>query len=253
MLRIGVILTVAVVVLTTNGALAQTIERRPLPSPLQPDGTFSDPAQDYEAPIDPVPDDQFPAPDDQFPPLDNAEPGTGAEPYDPLANDPFSTGPQQDPPVQPDANMVAPDAEQMGGEVSEPAPAVEDRPVKNKVAVFTGIDKITGRIHHFDVYVDETVQFGALLVTPRVCINRPESLEPKTDSFVEIDEMTLDRKVRRIFTGWMFAESPGLNAVEHAVYDVWLKGCKQDTDVAAPNADAGTAADARQADETARQ
>ncbi|RLQ89427.1 DUF2155 domain-containing protein [Notoacmeibacter ruber] len=126
--------------------------------------------------------------------------------------------------------MVAPDASQMGAEVSEPAPAVEDKPVKNKVAVFTGIDKITGRIHHFDVMIDETVQFGALLVTPRVCINRPESLEPKTDSFVEIDEMTLDRKVRRIFTGWMFAESPGLNAVEHAVYDVWLKSCKQDSD-----------------------
>ena len=55
--------------------------------------------------------------------------------------------------------------------------------------------------------------------------------EPKTDSFVEVDEITLDRKIRRIFTGWMFAESPGLNAVEHAVYDVWLKSCKQKSDV----------------------
>jgi hypothetical protein len=51
---------------------------------------------------------------------------------------------------------------------------------------------------------------------------------------VEVDEITLDRKIRRIFTGWMFAESPGLNAVEHAVYDVWLKGCKQASDVPAP-------------------
>src|SRR4029079_4485423 len=98
--------------------------------------------------------------------------------------------------------------------------------IPNPVAEFTGIHKITGRIITFDVYVNETVQFGALQVTPRVCYSRPQTEEPKTDSFVEVDEITLDRKIRRIFTGWMFAESPGLNAVEHAVYDVWLKGCK---------------------------
>lgn len=107
--------------------------------------------------------------------------------------------------------------------------------VSNPVAEFTGIDKITGRIITFDVYVNETVQFGALQVTPRVCYSAPEAEEPKTDSFVEVDEITLDRKIRRIFTGWMFAESPGLNAVEHAVYDVWLKGCKQKSDVPPPD------------------
>ncbi len=108
--------------------------------------------------------------------------------------------------------------------------------ITNPVAEFTGIDKITGRIITFDVYVDETVQFGALQVTPRVCYSSPDTEEAKTDSFVEVDEITLDRKIRRIFTGWMFAESPGLNAVEHAVYDVWLKSCKQDSKVPAPEA-----------------
>jgi len=115
------------------------------------------------------------------------------------------------------------------------APSVADR-ISNPVAEFAGIDKITGRIITFDVYIDETVQFGALQVTPRVCYSRPETEQPKTDSFVEVDEITLDRKIRRIFTGWMFAESPGLNAVEHAVYDVWLKGCKQKSDVPPPTA-----------------
>jgi hypothetical protein len=113
------------------------------------------------------------------------------------------------------------------------SPANAER-ISNPVAEFTGVDKITGRIITFDVYVDETVQFGALQVTPRVCYSRPVTEEPKTDSFVEVDEITLDRKIRRIFTGWMFAESPGLNAVEHAVYDVWLKSCKQSSDVPAP-------------------
>ncbi len=110
--------------------------------------------------------------------------------------------------------------------------------ISNPVAEFTGIDKITGRIITFDVYVDETVQFGALQVTPRVCYSSPETEEPKTDSFVEVDEITLDRKIRRIFSGWMFAESPGLNAVEHPIYDVWLKTCKQASDVPAPEAKA---------------
>ena len=106
--------------------------------------------------------------------------------------------------------------------------------INNPVAVFSGIDKITGRITSFDVYIGETVQFGALQVTPRVCYSRDDTEAQKVTTFVEVDEITLDRKIRRIFTGWMFAESPGLNAVEHAVYDVWLKGCKQSSDVPAP-------------------
>lgn len=126
-----------------------------------------------------------------------------------------------------------------------PAPPAGADRVTNAVAEFAGIDKITGRIITFDVYIDETVQFGALQVTPRVCYSRPQTEEPKTDSFVDVDEITLDRKIRRIFTGWMFAESPGLNAVEHAVYDVWLKACKQKSDVPAPD---GAKADSTKAE-----
>nr|WP_244616112.1 DUF2155 domain-containing protein [Rhizobium sp. RU20A] len=115
-------------------------------------------------------------------------------------------------------------------------PAIaEAAQIKNPVAVFSGIDKITGRITTFDVYLGETVQFGALQVTPRVCYTRDDTEAAKTTTFVEVDEITLDRKIRRIFTGWMFADSPGLNAVEHPVYDVWLKDCKQQSDMPAPD------------------
>ena len=72
--------------------------------------------------------------------------------------------------------------------------------IANRVAVFSGIDKITGRIITFDVYIDETVNFGALYVTPKVCYSRPVTETPKTTGFVEVDEITLDRKIRRIFT-----------------------------------------------------
>jgi len=112
-------------------------------------------------------------------------------------------------------------------------PAAAEK-LTNPVAVFTGLDKITGRIITFDVYIDETVQFGALQVTPRVCYTRPPTEPPLTDAFVEIDEITLNRTVKRIFTGWMFAASPGLHAVDHAVYDVWLTDCKASSPVAPP-------------------
>lgn len=108
--------------------------------------------------------------------------------------------------------------------------------ISNRVAVFAGIDKISGRITTFDVYIDETVKFGQLEITPRVCYSRPVTEQPKTTAFLEVDEITLDRRIRRIFTGWMFAESPGLNAIEHPINDVWLKGCKQTSDVPPPPA-----------------
>lgn len=112
------------------------------------------------------------------------------------------------------------------------APARADK-IKNPTAVFNGLDKITGRIIAFDVAVDETVQFGALQITPRVCYSRPPTEAPQTDAFIEVDEVTLDNKYRRIFSGWMFAASPGLHGVEHPVYDVWLTECKGGTAVIA--------------------
>jgi len=99
-------------------------------------------------------------------------------------------------------------------------------PLNNPVAEFSGLDKITGRIIKFDVLIDETVQFGALQVTPRVCHTRPPTEPEQTTAFVEVDEITLANKIQRLFTGWMFATSPGLHAIEHPVYDVWLVDCK---------------------------
>jgi hypothetical protein len=91
--------------------------------------------------------------------------------------------------------------------------AVSAARIDNAVAVFSGLDKITGRITTFDVYVNETVQFGALQVTPKACHSRDQAEAQKIDGFVEVDEITLDRKIRRIFTGWMFADSPGLRCL----------------------------------------
>ena len=105
------------------------------------------------------------------------------------------------------------------------APAQADK-IKNPTAVFSGLDKITGRIISFEASVDETIQFGSLQLTPRVCYSRPEYENPQTTTFIEVEEVGADNQFKKIFAGWMFASSPGLNAIEHPVYDVWLAECK---------------------------
>ena len=108
------------------------------------------------------------------------------------------------------------------------------QPVANPVATFAGLDKITGRITRFDVYIDETVLFGALEITPRACYSRPPTETQRVSAFLEVDQRSLTGTSKRIFTGWMFTDSPALNAIDHAVYDVWLIECKTSTDVPPP-------------------
>ncbi len=100
--------------------------------------------------------------------------------------------------------------------------------IKHPTAVFAGLDKITGRIISFEVAIDETVQFGSLQITPRVCYSRPATDAPRTDAFAEVTEVQADKSQHRIFNGWMFADSPGLHGIEHPVYDLWLTDCKGD-------------------------
>ena len=116
-------------------------------------------------------------------------------------------------------------------------PALADR-IKNPTAVFAGLDKITGRIITFEVAIDETVQFGTLQVTPKICYTRPPTEAPQTDAFVDVVELTSTKEFNKLFSGWMFAASPGLHGVEHAVYDVWLTDCKGGKDIIATPADA---------------
>lgn len=133
-------------------------------------------------------------------------------------------------PQQPGQANVAPGQGQPSDAAPRPGDEVVVAPppqrIANPTAVFSGLDKITGRIISFDVAINETVQFGALQVTPRVCYSRPPTETPNTDAFIEVDEVTLQGEIKRIFSGWMFAASPGLHAVEHPIYDVWLTDCK---------------------------
>ena len=159
-----------------------------------------------------------------LPPPPGTEPsqqGASQRPGQPLPGMPPG---QRQPPARgtPQPGTAAP---QPGDEAITALPVEK---IPNPTAVFSGLDKITGRIITFDVAVNETVQFGALQVTPRVCYTRPPTETPNTDGFVEVDEITLQGETKRIFSGWMFAASPGLHGVEHPIYDVWLVDCKKD-------------------------
>ncbi len=108
-------------------------------------------------------------------------------------------------------------------------------------AIFTGLDKITGRIISFEVATDETVQFGTLQITERACYTRPATEAPETITFVEVDEVDVKNEYKRIFSGWMFAASPGLHGIEHPVYDIWLTDCKGAGETVATTPEPGAA------------
>ncbi|MEM7121840.1 MAG: DUF2155 domain-containing protein [Pseudomonadota bacterium] len=90
--------------------------------------------------------------------------------------------------------------------------------------VLGGMDKVTARFTSFTVPVGSPAQFGTLEVTPRSCQKTPPEETPESTAFLEIDEVK-DEERQRIFNGWMFASSPGVSALEHPVYDVWVMDC----------------------------
>lgn len=104
------------------------------------------------------------------------------------------------------------------------APAAAWADPKN-TAILQGLDKVTARVSTFEVAIDQPIDFGTLRLRVRYCDRTPPEEQPEAAAFVEIDELRPGAEQKALFTGWMFASSPGLNAVEHAVYDVWLLDC----------------------------
>lgn len=94
------------------------------------------------------------------------------------------------------------------------------------VAVLQGLDKVTARISRFEVPIGRTVRFGTFNIRVETCQDLPPTLPPESAAFVHVEDQPPDETPRELFSGWMFASSPGLNAVEHPVYDVWVASCK---------------------------
>lgn len=104
--------------------------------------------------------------------------------------------------------------------------AGEAAAIPRAVAVLQGLDKVTARVSTFEAPVGEKVRFGALSIRVRHCDRTPPEEAPESAAFLEIDEVKPGEEPVEIFTGWMFASSPALNALEHAVYDVWVLRCE---------------------------
>ena len=92
-------------------------------------------------------------------------------------------------------------------------------------AVLQGLDKVTARIQEFQAPLNQFVHFGSLRIRVRTCFKRPPEEFPESAAFLEITDERPGQSAKLVFSGWMFASSPSLSSMEHAVYDVWVVDC----------------------------
>jgi hypothetical protein len=102
-------------------------------------------------------------------------------------------------------------------------------------AKLQGLDKITARVSTIEAPVGQPVAFGALEITVRACDKRPPEEPPESAAYLEIVERKVNEQPKTVFSGWMFASSPAVSALEHPVYDIWVLDC-----MSASTADSGT-------------
>jgi hypothetical protein len=110
------------------------------------------------------------------------------------------------------------------------------------VAVLQGLDKTTARVSTFEAPVDNSVRFGTLVITVRACVKRPPEEPPQTAAFLQIQEVRPgSTKVisKQVFSGWMFASSPAISALDDPVYDITVLDCKTDATAAPPSGSSG--------------
>ena len=117
----------------------------------------------------------------------------------------------------------------------KPAPSVRTATAAHPVLELRALDKITGRASVLMAPLDEPVKFATLIITARSCYSTPASETPETSAFLQIDEHRPDQPERRVYSGWMYASSPGLNAMQHPLYDVWAISCKTNAPGQAPS------------------
>ena len=94
------------------------------------------------------------------------------------------------------------------------------------VASLQALDKITARVTRLEAPVGETIAFGSLRITTRVCYRTPPEEPPESAAFLEIEEVEPGQLPVSHFVGWMFASSPAVSAMDHAIYDVRVLECQ---------------------------
>jgi hypothetical protein len=97
----------------------------------------------------------------------------------------------------------------------------------HRLAVLQGLDKVTARVSRVEAPIGLAVRFGSLEITADVCLETPPTEPPESAAFLRVRDLPVGEAPEAIFSGWMFASTPGLSALEHAVYDVWVLDCEE--------------------------
>jgi hypothetical protein len=106
-----------------------------------------------------------------------------------------------------------------------PAAATRVTPNAERIVTIGAIDKRTGLTRDYIGKPGQMFRFGALTVLVRACETTPPWEQPLTGAFLLIDETIGQLAPKRVYSGWMFAQSPSLHPLEHARYDIWVKSC----------------------------
>lgn len=142
-------------------------------------------------------------------------------------------------PVKP--GTTAPILPPAGPQAGDPAAQIDAAPKGGTVLTLRGLDKITGHPTTITAPMGKPVKFVTLSITVRYCYSTPPSEPPETAAFVQVVDQRPEQKDKPIFSGWMYASTPGLNGMEHPLYDVWAISCNN---VAAPGSPVATASTA---------
>lgn len=102
--------------------------------------------------------------------------------------------------------------------------------LRHQTVVLQALDKVTARTSLLEAPIGEEVRLGPLGITARTCLETPPTEPPESAAFLEIRTLDPDEPVTALFTGWMFASTPALSALEHPVYDVWVIDCGHPVD-----------------------
>ena len=100
-------------------------------------------------------------------------------------------------------------------------------PMAQRVAVLRLLNKRNGQMREFSLRPGQAVRAGDVIVRLRACeTTAPWEVQQLTGAFVQLDiREPRTNQFRRVFSGWLYKETPGLNVVEHPIYDVWPRSC----------------------------
>ncbi|MAU41909.1 MAG: glycosyl hydrolase family 5 [Kordiimonas sp.] len=105
------------------------------------------------------------------------------------------------------------------------AQSTSEKEENTAIATLGALDKITARVSTLKAPVETPVRFGTLEITVHYCRSNPPEQNPETAAFLEIQDIDHNQSREKVFAGWMFASSPALSPLEHAVYDIWVVSC----------------------------